>query len=88
MGRVSMRNDALNRGYVLLLGASAACGGLMFGFDVAIITGAGPFLTERFGLNPLQLGEAFSALLFGCALGALASGRYVRIDLLDANEIR
>ena len=32
-----------NIAYVLFLGATAALGGLLFGFDIAIITGAGPF---------------------------------------------
>ena len=61
--------------YVLFLGATAALGGLLFGFDIAIITGAGPFLIEHFGLNDLSLGVAFSSLLFGCVLGSAAAGR-------------
>ena len=65
----------INVSYVLLLAATAALGGLLFGFDIAIITGAGPFLTEHFKLNDLSLGWAFSSLLFGCALGATIAGR-------------
>lgn len=61
--------------YVIFLGIAAALGGLMFGFDIAIITGAGPFLTERFKLSDLSLGWAFSSLLFGCVLGAGIAGR-------------
>ncbi len=61
--------------YVLFLAATAALGGLLFGFDIAIITGAGPFLIEHFGLNDLSLGVAFSSLLFGCVLGSAAAGR-------------
>lgn len=64
----------LHRRYVLALAGAATLGGLMFGFDIAIIAGAGPFLIERFGLDPLGLGLAFSILLFGCALGALVAG--------------
>lgn len=59
---------------VLLLAGAGASGGLMFGFDIAIITGAGPFLEAAFGLNHLELGVAFSSLLFGCVLGAAAGG--------------
>lgn len=59
---------------VLLLGATAALGGLLFGFDIAIITGAGPFLVTHFQLTPLGLGWAFSSLLFGCVLGAAGTG--------------
>lgn len=61
--------------YVLFLGATAALGGLLFGFDIAIITGAGPFLLERFKLDDLSLGWAFSSLLFGCVIGSVVAGR-------------
>ena len=65
----------INLPYVIFLAATAALGGLLFGFDIAIITGAGPFLTEHFNLNDLSLGWAFSSLLFGCALGSTVAGR-------------
>ncbi len=65
----------INLPYVIYLAAAAALGGLLFGFDIAIITGAGPFLTEHFRLNDLSLGVAFSSLLFGCVLGSAAAGR-------------
>ncbi|QBE61872.1 sugar porter family MFS transporter [Pseudoduganella lutea] len=59
---------------LMLLGLAGAFGGIMFGFDIAIITGAGPFIEKQFGLTHLQLGFAFSSLLFGCMLGAAAAG--------------
>jgi SP family arabinose:H+ symporter-like MFS transporter len=59
---------------VLALGATAALGGLLFGFDIAIITGAGPFLLRHFQLGPLGLGWAFSSLLFGCVVGSGVAG--------------
>jgi MFS transporter, SP family, arabinose:H+ symporter len=65
----------INVRYVIFLAATAALGGLLFGFDIAIITGAGPFLTEHFKLSDLSLGWAFSSLLFGCALGSTIAGR-------------
>ncbi len=68
--------EALNLRYVSFLGCTAALGGLLFGFDIAIITGAGPFLTQRFGLSDLSLGLAFSALLFGCVFGSFLAGRF------------
>lgn len=57
------------------LGCTAALGGLLFGFDIAIITGAGPYLAKEFALSDLGLGWAFSSLLFGCALGCVVAGR-------------
>jgi SP family arabinose:H+ symporter-like MFS transporter len=65
----------INRSYVLFLGATAALGGLLFGFDIAIITGAGPFLAQEFHLSELGLGWAFSSLLFGCVIGSAVTGR-------------
>lgn len=65
----------INFRYVLFLAATAATGGLLFGFDVAIISGAGPFLARHFNLNDISLGVAFSSLLFGCVIGAAVAGR-------------
>jgi sugar porter (SP) family MFS transporter len=65
----------INVSYVTFLAATAALGGLLFGFDIAIITGAGPFITEYFKLNDLSLGWAFSSLLFGCVIGSIFAGR-------------
>lgn len=65
----------MNLRYVLFLACNAATGGLLFGFDVAIISGAGPFLTRHFELGDFGLGVAFSSLLFGCALGSAMAGR-------------
>jgi SP family arabinose:H+ symporter-like MFS transporter len=66
---------ALNLRYVIFLACTAALGGLLFGFDVAIITGAGPFLARHFALSDISLGWAFSSLLFGCVLGSVGAGR-------------
>lgn len=65
----------MNLRYVLFLACTAATGGLLFGFDIAIISGAGPFLTQHFELGDFGLGVAFSSLLFGCAVGAAFAGR-------------
>ena len=62
--------------YIVFLGATAALGGMMFGFDLAIIVGAGPFLVEHFALGDLGLGWAYSSLLFGCVLGSILAGRF------------
>jgi SP family arabinose:H+ symporter-like MFS transporter len=75
----------INLSYTIYLASTAALGGLLFGFDVAIITGAGPFLAERFRLNDLSLGFAFSSLLFGCVLGSAAAGRVT--DLYGRRKI-
>jgi MFS transporter, SP family, arabinose:H+ symporter len=61
--------------YVIMICAVATLGGLLFGFDIAIITGAGPFLKEHFSLDDLSLGWAFSSLLFGCTIGSALAGQ-------------
>ena len=67
--------EKINFRYVLFLAATAGLGGILFGFDIAIITGAGPFLTMHFNLSDLSLGWAFSSLLFGCVAGSIFLGR-------------
>jgi SP family arabinose:H+ symporter-like MFS transporter len=61
--------------FLLSAVATAALGGVLFGFDIAIITGAGPFLKTHFKLDDLGLGWAFSSLLFGCVIGSMFTGR-------------
>jgi SP family arabinose:H+ symporter-like MFS transporter len=60
---------------LIFISIVAALGGLLFGFDIAIITGAGPYLVETFDLNNIQEGWAYSSLLFGCIIGAAVAGR-------------
>jgi MFS transporter, SP family, arabinose:H+ symporter len=66
---------SINYRYVAFLACTAALGGLLFGFDIAIITGAGPFISRGFNLSDLGLGWAFSSLLFGCVIGCTIAGR-------------
>lgn len=58
----------------------------MFGFDIAIISGAVPFIQPYFGWNELQLGWGVSSLLVGAIVGAFGSGvlsdRYGRKNVL------
>jgi sugar porter (SP) family MFS transporter len=49
-------------------------GGLMFGFDIAIISGAVPFIQPYFGWDELHLGWGVSSLLVGAIIGAFGSG--------------
>lgn len=61
-------------GYVLLLTGVAALGGLLFGYDTAVIAGAIDYLTEHFGLDQWQKGFAVSNVLIGCMFGAAMAG--------------
>jgi SP family arabinose:H+ symporter-like MFS transporter len=62
------------KGYLYLLAGVAALGGFLFGFDIAIITGAMPFFEKHFSLTSLELGAVNSSLLFGCIVGSAVSG--------------
>lgn len=52
----------------------ATLGGLMFGFDVGIISGAIPFIQPYFGWTELQLGWGVSSILVGAIIGAFGTG--------------
>jgi len=64
----------------------AALGGLLFGFDTAVIAGTTAGLTATFALDPFHLGVTVSIALIGTVLGALLAGipgdRYGRRDSL------
>lgn len=53
---------------------TGALGGLLFGFDTAVIAGATHPLVQQFALNDKQLGFTVSIALWGTVIGALGSG--------------
>jgi SP family xylose:H+ symportor-like MFS transporter len=62
-----------NKNYILFIALSAALGGLLFGYDTAVISGAIGNLTEFFHLSPVETGWAISSALVGCLIGAFFS---------------
>ncbi len=60
--------------YVISITVVAAIGGLIFGFDTAIVAGATRYMKEQFSLNSLQEGWAVSVVLIGCMFGAGLAG--------------
>src|SRR4051794_17439239 len=64
----------VGRAYTYRIASVAALGGLLFGFDTAIINGAIVFLKRQFGWNDWQTELAASSLLAGCILGASIAG--------------
>ncbi len=52
----------------------AAVGGLLFGYDTAVIAGAIGFLQIKFDLSPSMVGWVASCALIGCVFGALFAG--------------
>ena len=63
------------KGNVILISIVAALGGLLFGFDTAVISGTINFIQPYFGLSEAGLGWTVSSLLFGCIAGVYLAGR-------------
>ena len=59
---------------VLQITLVVALGGLLFGYDTAVISGATESLQIFFNLNPAELGFAAASALIGCVIGAIAAG--------------
>ena len=68
------KTEVFNKKFILLVSFVAALGGLLFGYDTAIISGAIPYLTSFFHLDEFTLGWAVSVILIGCGAGALCAG--------------
>jgi SP family arabinose:H+ symporter-like MFS transporter len=72
--------------YLLKSTIVAALGGLLFGFDTAVISGTTSNLTQVYHLTPDLLGITVSAALVGTILGAMFAGipgdKYGRRDSL------
>ncbi|AML56482.1 Major myo-inositol transporter IolT [Serratia rubidaea] len=63
-----------NTGYVLRICGIAALGGILFGYDTAVISGAIEALKAYFHLTPAETGWAVSNVVLGCVLGAFGAG--------------
>jgi MFS transporter, SP family, arabinose:H+ symporter len=72
--------------YLLRSTVVAALGGLLFGFDTAVISGTTQELTDQYLLSPTTLGITVSSALLGTIIGAMTAGipgdKYGRRDSL------
>ena len=53
----------------------AALGGLLFGYDSAVINGANDAIQKIYGIGDIELGIAVASALLGAAVGAMTAGR-------------
>ncbi len=60
--------------YLMLVCLVASLGGLLFGFDTAVISGTVDMVTAQFSLTDLQSGWFTSSAIVGCIAGALVAG--------------
>lgn len=74
-----MSEGKQNKALVIVIAAIASTGGLLFGFDTGVISGALPFLKQSWGLTSNQQELVTTAVLVGAVLGALGSGRITDI---------
>lgn len=80
------------RPYVLLVASVAALGGLLFGYDTGVISGAILFIGKDFSLGTRQQEFTISVVLVGCILGAAVTGTIAdaigrRLTLLAAGLV-
>ncbi len=73
---------------VIRIASVAALGGLLFGYDSAVINGAVAAIEADFAVNPAVLGFAVASALLGAAAGAMSAGRIAdRIGRLQVMRI-
>lgn len=65
----------MNKFFILIL-CIVSLGGLLFGFDMAVIAGALPLVKQFFGLTPNQEGIFVSSALIGCIVGVIFTGSF------------
>jgi sugar porter (SP) family MFS transporter len=64
-----------HKGRIILIALVAATGGLLFGFDTGVISGALPFLRQNWRLSDGDIEWVTTSVLVGALLGAVFSGR-------------
>jgi len=76
-----------NKSVIVVIASIAATGGLLFGFDTGVISGAQNFLQDAggWGISDSQLEWVTTAVLIGAILGAALSGRIT--DILGRKKV-
>lgn len=82
-----VKQDTFNLTFLIKICIASALGGLLFGYDLLVISGAKQFYELYYGLDtPALQGWAVSSCIVGCIIGALGVGRaadkYGRVKLL------
>ncbi|HOV84036.1 MAG TPA: sugar porter family MFS transporter [Paludibacteraceae bacterium] len=70
-----MENKTIQMGYVAFLSLVAALGGLLFGYDTAVISGTISQVSTQFQLTTMQSGWYVGSALVGSIIGVIFAGR-------------
>lgn len=74
-----LKTDTKSNHLVYVIAAVAATGGLLFGFDTGVISGALLFIKQEWALSSVSQGLVVSAVLIGAVMGAAFSGKIADI---------
>lgn len=64
----------ISNGFIYTFGA---LGGLLFGYDIASVSGAILFIQKQLSLNSWEQGMVVSSVLIGAILGALGTSKFL-----------
>ncbi|MCR1834814.1 D-xylose transporter XylE [Oceanobacillus caeni] len=77
---MKVKTKSYNNSYIISITLIATLGGLLFGYDTAVISGAEKsiqlYLIDSLGLSSLVHGLTVSSALIGCIIGGLISGSF------------
>ena len=71
---LQQRTTKSSTAFILKVSVVAALGGLLFGYDTAVIAGVIGYLKIKFSLSPAMVGWAASSAIWGCVFGAMFAG--------------
>lgn len=72
---MSANNHSKNHSkYLVIITSVASVGGLLFGFDIAVVSGVLPFVQRQFHLTAVEEGWFVSSALIGSIVGVAMSG--------------
>ena len=69
-----MAGKTYSMGYIVFLSIVAALGGILFGYDTAVISGTTDIVSGQFGLDPLATGWYVGCALIGSIVGVMVAG--------------
>lgn len=69
-----MKDNVSNIGYVIFLSIVAALGGILFGYDTAVISGTTAAVSAQFGLSDMSMGWYVGCALVGSIIGVACAG--------------